>query len=403
MNLELAKSVDRSVGGLLVRILAAGTRLAGWFSRRGEVEEVRTILLVKLWGLGNLVLLYPVISRVRRTYPGARIVVLTFETNRDLAERHPGVDEVVGLALGSWWRLAFALPGVVRRLRALRPDLVLDFEQFCHLSGILARLSRGAQTIGFSLPGRHRGAIYHVRVPYREARHMGEIFSDVARAAGVPSFAYELEPIPLRASERAAAQELLAPLGGRALVVLHAGSGDNFPGRRWPASSFAALVARILARYPDACAVFTGVEGEEELAASIRGELPEVVRPRTLSLVGRTDVATVTAVLERASLVLSNDTGPVHLGASMGVPVFAFYGPNTPILYGPLGPGSRAFYAGLPCSPCITNANAKSSSCRMPVCMRQITVADVFEAVRASRALEATETVRPADRIVERS
>lgn len=79
--------------------------------------------------------------------------------------------------------------------------------------------------------------------------------------------------------------------------------------------------------------------------------------------------------------MVSNDTGPVHLAAAVRTPVVAFYGPNTPRLYGPLGDDHRALYRPLPCSPCLTNQNGKSSRCQLPLCIRRIAVDEAWLAV----------------------
>ena len=89
------------------------------------------------------------------------------------------------------------------------------------------------------------------------------------------------------------------------------------------------------------------------------------------------------ALVAAADVVVSNDTGPVHLAAATGTAVVALYGPNTPVVYGPLSANSRAFYNPPPCSPCITNFNYKSSRCLNPVCIRSIPVDEVTAAVRA--------------------
>jgi len=395
MNLAIAKSVDRTLGAALSRGLAV---VRDALASGREVGEIRSILLVKLWGMGNIVLLDPVVREVRRAYPATRIVFLSLEANRPLLERHPDVDRVVTLDIGSWARLALNLPRVIRSLRSERPDLVCDFEQFCHVSGILAALSGAPQILGFQLPGRGRGRIYNVRVPYREERHMREIFIDIARAAGVPSFAHRLVPPELRPEEREEARRLVGDTSADPLVAIHPGSGDNFPGRRWPAGSFASVAGALLARRRALRVVLTGTTAERGLVAEVRGRAIEEARAlhgletadverRAIDGAGATSMLGLAALLARCRLLLSNDTGPVHLAGAMGVPVFAFYGPNSPRLYGPSSPGSRAFTLGLPCSPCITNANGKTSSCRMPVCMRGIRVDSVLEAVEASGIL----------------
>jgi ADP-heptose:LPS heptosyltransferase len=165
------------------------------------------------------------------------------------------------------------------------------------------------------------------------------------------------------------------------LVILHPGSGDNFPGRRWPTRRFG-LVAR---RLVDAGAVVavTGGRGEAALAR----EVAEAAERDVWDLSGRLDLRELVALLARARVLVSNDSGPVHLASALGVPVVALFGPNSPALYGPLSEGSVSFYDAPPCSPCITNFNYKTSRCRNPVCIAAIEVEDV---ARAALSLLAT-------------
>jgi ADP-heptose:LPS heptosyltransferase len=98
------------------------------------------------------------------------------------------------------------------------------------------------------------------------------------------------------------------------------------------------------------------------------------------------------ALLARAQVLVSNDSGPVHLASALGVPVLGLYGPNSPALYGPLSPGSVAFHDAPPCSPCITNFNYKTSRCRNPVCIAAIDAEPVARAalsLLAARRAEA--------------
>ena len=92
-------------------------------------------------------------------------------------------------------------------------------------------------------------------------------------------------------------------------------------------------------------------------------------------------VKEVIALIEGARAVVSNDTGPVHLASALHVPVLGIYGPNTPVLYGPLAKGSRAFYRGLPCSPCLRTSNYRSSRCRIHTCMASVPTGEVAGAL----------------------
>ena len=386
MNLGFAKWIDRWVGRAVCAFLSGCRTLREMVAARDAlvVGEPKRILLVKFWGLGNLVLLLPVFRALRRRYPGARIELLTLKRNRELLE---GIEDLDGLFLvndRNLFTVAWSYFDSLLRVRSGRPDLVLDFEQFSRASAIFAFLSGAPQTVGLDTPGQGRGRMFHARVAYDDGRHTSGTFLDLARAAGVESARYEPVPPPLFAADREAAAEVLRGAGaaGGPVFLLHPGSGDNFLGRRWAPENFARLADHLLGRY-GGTAVLTGTEGEKGLAEDVRSRMER--RGGAVNAAGRLGVRGLAALCERASLVVSNDTAPVHLASALGRPVLGIYGPNTPVLYGPLSPGSVSFYHRTPCSPCLTNFNYKTSLCRMPVCIRSVTPEEV--AAAADRVL----------------
>jgi ADP-heptose:LPS heptosyltransferase len=305
----------------------------------------------------------------------------------------PHVDRAIYVDDRGPFRLLASYAGAAVRAWRERPDLAIDFEQFARASAILAVLARARQIIGLATPGQGRSVLYHKRVRYDDRQHMGQTYLDLARAAGVQETTYRPEPFDPGDAARAEVAAFLAAaqVGAAAaaaseaasdaasdanvpLVVVHPGSGDNFQGRRWPAQNFARL-ADGLVRDHGARIVVTGGDAESALVADVLRRMEEP--GRAVSAAGRLSVLGLAALLERSALLVTNDTAPVHLGSALGVPVLALYGPNTPLLYGPLSPGSHAFYRALPCSPCLTNMNYKTSHCRMPVCIQDIGVAEV--------------------------
>src|SRR5207245_7280608 len=108
----------------------------------------------------------------------------------------------------------------------------------------------------------------------------------------------------------------------------------------------------------------------------------EQTRRPALNAVGRLSLGELLALLRRAALVVSNDTGPTHLAAAQGAPVVGLFGPNTPVLYGPRSAYALALYLGLPCSPCMSNLNEKGGSgCDNNICMTLMTVDQVVAAL----------------------
>jgi ADP-heptose:LPS heptosyltransferase len=381
VNLSFAKAVDRYVGIVICHVLAFLRGLREIVAPHRELLEPQTILLVKFWGLGNIVLLLPVIRHLRQRYPEARIVFVSLARNRDLLEQCDEIDRRLYVRDRGIATLVTTLLATVVRARRERPDLCIDFEQFARASVILAVLAGAKQIVGLATPGQGRGALQHKAVPYDDTQHMGQTYLDLARASGVPQRTYRPAAPRVTGGGRDAVEHLLAGhVVTGPLVVVHPGSGDNFQGRRWPASSFARLADRLVAEEA-ATVVVTGTASEAPLTARVTRAMQH--RDAVIDAAGRIGVDGLVALLSRATLLVTNDTAPVHLGSALAVPVFALFGPNTPRLYGPLSPGSHAFYRALPCSPCLTNMNYKTSLCRMPVCIRDITVDEVAVRIRA--------------------
>jgi ADP-heptose:LPS heptosyltransferase len=312
-----------------------------------------------------------VVLDVRARYPRARFTVATLASNaplaRDLADTLLTVRPTGVLSAGA------DLLRAALRLRQGPPDLALDFEPFARAGALLARLGGAKQRLGFATGRGARDGLYTVTVPFRKDAHAGRSFRDLAEAAGVPAGAYCPGALAATEAGRAAASRVAPP---RPYVVLHPGSGDNFPGRRWSEAGFAAVGRAAVAE--GARVVVTGQAAEVPLAARVAaGSGPDAV-----VAAGRLDLEGLVALLAGARALVSNDTGPVHLASALGVPTLAIFGPNTPVLYGPLARGSRAFYRALPCSPCLTAASYRGSRCRIFACMAAIPTGEVVAALR---------------------
>ena len=398
IDMALGRRIDASVGLALCALLYALSRLRARLGgppqpRRGEptppsgaaLPTPRRVLAIKLWGLGNVAMIVPVLDALRRGAPGVEIDFLTFDANRALLLRSGVVERVLALEVGSWTALARSAWTAFRALRAGGYDLAIDFEQFAKLPAIVAWLSGAPLRIGFVTDGQRRDWLYTTRVVYGDGEHMRQIFLRLLRPLGIE--------VPLRAprfsvedAERGRVAELLASHGvGRdrfPVVALHVGcapSSTGVPLKRWPIASFAAL-ADALARRHAAAIVFTG-QGEEE--RGLVGQARAAMGEPAIDACDRLGFGELVALLERCDLVVSNDTSVMHLASALGTPVAALFGPTSPQQYGPWNAGDLVFWRGLYCSPCLTNYNQKVSHCRDPVCLRGISPEAVLAAIEA--------------------
>ncbi len=393
--------------------LRLSTRLAFWKTRRRPLG-VQRILVIKFLGLGSVLLATPVLRRLRLAYPHAQITFLTFESNAELVRRLSAVDEVM-VVPSRMGALAAGVPAILWRLRRRRFDLAIDLEFYSRLSNLVSWGSGAARRVGFFVRARWRGSLLTDPVYFNATLPLGravlallrplslapETLLEDARdrhgshvlAQRTPDEALDLDRLDaldahdllvpeVEANEARAAGRRLARAGvpdGATLVIVNVNASDLCVERRWPAHRFARLVERFggeIARVD--CFVFIGSAGEQGAVRSVLDEIGDEARPRCLDLSGRTSLSDLMVLLSRSALLISNDSGPLHLGASLGVPTVSFFGPETPALYGPVGDRHLVFYAGHWCSPCLSVYNAKIAMCNgNNECMRRITLDDV--------------------------
>jgi ADP-heptose:LPS heptosyltransferase len=399
MDLNLARYVDKWIGLAICLVLFAWERLTQpWHGRnvRSLVSTTppaldeppihpRRILCMKFYGLGNAIMLIPVLEAVRRRWPGVEIDFLTMPGNVPLLERSGVVTKAYAVDTKTVGRFVETMWAAIRTVRERRYDVVLDFEQFVKISSIIGFLSGAHERIGFNTDGQRRGFMYTRRVVYTDSDHMSAIFARLTRPLGVESRLPEVR-FPLRDDERRAARAFLAEAGVAPdhfpVVAVHLGIGMNFykvPLKRWDPANFAA-VADALAERHGAAIVFTGQGAEErQLIADARA----LMRHPSVDACDKFDVPGLAALIDHCHFVVANDTSVMHLAALVGTPVVAIFGPTAPLHYGPRGDHNLVFYRDLYCSPCLTNYNLKVSKCLDNVCMRGIRPGEVTAAIEA--------------------
>ena len=304
-------------------------------------------LLVRLpnW-VGDVVMAAPTLLAIHRRHPGVTIVASAKPALLSLAALLPGVGGTIPAGADDGPR---ALRDSSRRLRAEGFDAALVLPR-----GIRPLLAPWMASIpvrvGFGGGGRGTFLTHPARgwKPWRRG-HRRDWFGLLARAFDAEvdgPLALELPPVVLEGADR-----LLRALGrrrARPLVVLEPGAAYG-PAKCWPAERFGRLAAHLLRQGSDVLTVGTAAarDLEEEVAAGAGEGL--------LRGVSRTpDLPALAGLLARADLLVSNDTGPMHLAAALGTPTLALFGATDPGVSGPAGPGpSRVLFEPEPCSPCF--------------------------------------------------
>ena len=166
--------------------------------------------------------------------------------------------------------------------------------------------------------------------------------------------------------------------------MLNPNAGTLSLERRWPLPSFGELAGRLVAEERMAV-VLVGSTSEREYTSQVKALAAESAQASIFNLAGELDVRQLGALMEGAALVVTNDSGPMHLSAALGAPTVGLFGPETPIMYRPLGARATAIWRPPPCSPCINVHDNKVASCiwGRPECLVNIQVDEVLTRGRA--------------------
>jgi len=230
--------------------------------------------------------------------------------------------------------------------------------------------------VGFDISGQGRNLLLTKRVKYRDDIHEVENFARVAEAINSPLLEKKLVAPTFRTAEIDAQyiEAFLQKNNIQKFIAIHPGTSATAKSRRWPASKFAQLADRL---YDEGYQIiFSGAKEEEPIIEKI---LPQSTKNH-ISLVSKTTLSQLLELFKRAQLVISLDTGPLHLAASSGTPTLGLYGANIPVKWGPYGPQHRAIYHG-PTAPCTQQQYGRV--CKHPegYHMQDITVDEVISLV----------------------
>lgn len=333
-------------------------------------EAGPALLVAQTSFLGDVVLTTPLLSALRQVARPSRLAVLVRPDAVALVAGHPAVDEVLVDDKRGAERGARGILAVARRLRAARFDVVVAPHRSLRTALLLA-VAGIPRRIGFR--DSRGAALFHERVARDRRRHDVERnLALVAAFGAMPGRPAPFVPVQAAAAERAVA---LLPEGAGPVVGLAPGS--VWATKRWHAAGFAAVLRALRAR--GARVVVLGAPDERAVAEDVvarAGGGAEV-------LAGRTDIATLVAVIDRLQLLVANDSAPMHIACARGVPVVAVFCATTPALgYGPWGPRSAVVEADLACRPCARHGGRRCPR-GTEDCMRLVQAAAVLRAADA--------------------
>lgn len=380
MTLHISDRRERALVATADRALAAVTAIAKPFRRRQRSHAPKRILVLRLERIGDLLMTLPALADLRAFAPAAEIDLVVGSWNGDLARAIDPVTRVMCLD-ASWLsrevegRGALSLISAARRLRSNHYDLGINFEP--DIRGNLILASSGARwTAGYRSGG--GGPLLDVALDFDTTAHTTDNARGLIAAIFESPVPVEQPPtlvVPSEAHENASRLLIDA---GQPVIGIHVSGGRAI--KQWPVERFAD-VGRRLVEHSGATIVLSGAAGDRAMVETVKSRLPA---HRVIDVAGHIDLLTLAGLIERMDLLVTGDTGPMHLAVAVGTPVVAVFGPSDPARYGPRGPLDSVVRVDLPCSPC-NRIRLPPARCmgHTPDCLEFITVNDVFSAAAA--------------------
>ncbi len=332
------------------------------------------ILILKPSSLGDVIHALPVLRLLRLHFRDAEIFWWIDSALAPLIEGDPDLTGIIRFERKRWAKPQH-WPEMLRsigRMRGQKFDLVIDLQSLLR-SAVFAWLARGKFLAGLDDPREGANGFYDLAVPRKDFHtHAVDWYLSVLTALKIPvhkNFIW----LPER---KEIADDVKRKWFSEPSTLILLQPGARWANKRWPAEHFSALVRALENNFPAARFAVLGGKDDAPLGETISAAAPEKV----LNLCGKTSLPEMIEVVRRGDLLITNDTGPMHVAAALGKPLLALFGPTAPERTGPYGQLPNVLRHPLPCAPCM------SSDChfaRPMECLRVLTPDTVLRRVQA--------------------
>lgn len=358
-RIRLLKLIDRVLGKSLVYILSFLEFIGLSKKSKNSINSksrLQRLLIIRPGGIGDAVLLLPSIGALKRDYPELEIDILCEKRNSGVFELSEDIEHVYLYDRGL---------GLFQCLRN-RYDAVIDTEQWHRLSAVISYLCSAPVRIGFDTNERRR--LFTHRIPYShddyEVYSFFNLLVPIIRRA--PQFNHDKPFVEIKETDFAFRQYL----SEKTIVIF---PGASVKERRWGGERFGFVSKRLKERGYNVIIIGSGADSED--ARKIMN-----ISPDSIDLTGKTSLREVAYILRSSSLLITSDSGLLHLAVAVGTPTVSLFGSGIEKKWAPKGKRHRIINKQMPCSPCTRFGYTPECKKEM-ICMNAISVEDVLAAV----------------------
>ncbi len=373
MNTRTQIVIDSYIAKPFAFLLNYAARFLGMIMRYDHSlnKPFKRIAICKFKGMGSIIQATPMLEAMRKKFPEAEIVFVSTKTNEQFLKKIDLIDSIITINDKGFFNLLGSTFGCIFKLWKKKPDVYIDLEIYSNFSTLVALFSLSKNRIGFYLrESSYRMGIYTHMMFFNPRMPISEVYIQIARLFGFVEQKLNLFPIYKNIS----VDQNFVPKAK--YIIINPNASDLRIERRWAAGNFATLIDLILNKYPQHEIVLVGAPSEKEYTQTV---LKSITSQRVKNMAGKTSMDELIALIKSAQLVVTNDTGPMHISFACNTPSVCLFGPCSPEQYGSQT-NATIIYKGLYCSPCVHDFNIPPCG-GDNMCMKLISVTEVFEAV----------------------
>ena len=361
---KFERFIDKHVGNIIIFFLSIFKK----FGKKQKPAQVKNVLIVKFWAIGDSVVCLPLIRAIKEKYPNSKISVLTRKRVLPIFSSYNKIDYVINLD---------DLKQTFQFLKNIRKyDLVFDTEPYMNLSAIFGFFV-GKYCIGFS--NQYRSKLYDTSVEFKKTQHMVQNYLDMFRSLG---FNYNTKKLEKLTPDKKFQKKVSAFLKKNKIlkknyvIGVTPGAAESARSRMWFEERFAKLCDLLINDY-NLKIIF--IDGPSNI--DVVNKICSLMKNKSINAVGKFNIEETLFLIQRCDMYISNDTGPMHMAAAQRVKTIGLFGPNTPVLWAPYGKNNISIIK-TTLKPSINNDKGVFPNINREGYMGPIEVSDVYNAVK---------------------
>jgi ADP-heptose:LPS heptosyltransferase len=375
--------IDRTFGIIAAYVMRGLTKAVGYMLKRDHSlpDDPQVIVVAKIVGLGSILYTGILCRAIKEKFPRSKLVYVSNQGAKVFVSHMNYVDEILTVNDKGMMALVTSTLSVVLKLWRYRPVLYFDMEVYSSWSAILATLSLALNRYGFYRKNAEfkKGMHTHM-VFFNTMKHISQVYGQMALCIRTKP-TYDLTGIlTLTKEDKELCSKVLETSGiiDLPIILFNPNTSDLLVERQWPREKWIDYIEQAVYTCPQYNYLLIGAPHEAEYVSSLYNALSQNAKEKVFNMSGRLSVGSLLALIEKAVLLVTSDSGPLHFAVALGTPTLSIWGPGAPDHYAPMSGPHKIIYKPVYCSPCLYHADSPPCGGNN-ICVREISVHEVLK------------------------